>query len=145
MKDRKLSWAINEDGKKVFIDDIKEHELKQKFNCPHCFGEVIPKRGNIKVWHFSHKGEECDFVKNPNIKHKDSSQATSLSSFMTKSTTIDNFEFEDSDIFTCAICKKEENKENGKEWSMKVWICQNCFLHLTDEDMKQLQELESKF
>lgn len=145
MRDRKLSWAINEAGKKVFIEDLKDDELKQKFNCPHCYAPVIPKRGEKKIWHFAHKGEECEFVKN-NIKTKDdTTKNSSLNAFMAKTTTMDNMEFEDSDIFTCAICTKEDNKDNGTEWSKKIWICKNCYLHLSDEDMKKLEELEDKF
>ncbi|MFA6089029.1 MAG: competence protein CoiA family protein [Candidatus Woesearchaeota archaeon] len=147
MRERTLSWAINSTGDKVFIDELKDKDFEAKYNCPHCFCEVIPRRGDKKIWHFSHKGEECEYVKKLKNTKKDTASNSSLSNFMTKGKTIDikDMDFEDSDIFTCVLCKKEENKEKGTEWSKKVWICKNCYLHLSNDEMKKLELIESRY
>jgi ribosomal protein L37AE/L43A len=146
MRERQLSWAIDKEGKKVFIDDLKEEQLSGKFNCPHCFVEVFPKRGDKKVWHFSHKGEECEYVKKLDGKYKDDkSKVTTLSNYMEKTILLDNMQFEQSNDFTCALCRKEEHKDNGMEWSKRIWICRNCYLHMSKKDMETLEELAGKY
>lgn len=144
MRERKLSWAIDSLGKKIFIEDLKKEEQSQKFNCPHCFLEVFPKRGEKKIWHFAHKGEECEYVQRLSKSHDKGTNST-LFDFSKKTVALDNMEFEDSDIFTCALCKKEENKEVGQEWSKRVWICKNCYLHLNSLDMEKLEKIEEKY
>src|SRR3989338_2694187 len=84
MRERRLSWALDTDGNKVFIDDLKGEQLSGSFNCPHCFKDVYPKRGEKKVWHFTHKGEECEFVKGLKDKRRDKATEVSLSAFMDK-------------------------------------------------------------
>lgn len=71
----------------------------------------------------------------------DRSKLTTLDNFMQKTTTVDNFQFEETDDFTCALCRKEEHKDNGTEWSKKIWICRNCYLHMSKNDMDKLENM----
>lgn len=47
------------------IIDIQETPglNNQQFFCPHCHNEMIPKRGNIRQWHFAHKSDKCSYDK----------------------------------------------------------------------------------
>lgn len=35
----------------------------QQYFCPYCHKEMIPKRGNIRQWHFAHKSDKCSYDK----------------------------------------------------------------------------------
>lgn len=39
-------------GEKVFARDANK---EQKYTCPFCGGETIPKQGEVKIWHYAHK------------------------------------------------------------------------------------------
>ena len=54
-----MIWAVKND-KRV------KATPNQKAICPLCNNEVIPKCGEIKIWHWAHKsGIECDSFKEP--------------------------------------------------------------------------------
>lgn len=54
-----MLFAINKDGKKVFIDNATR---KEEYFCPCCGDKLILKLGEIRVHHFSHPSERicCD-------------------------------------------------------------------------------------
>lgn len=54
-----MYYAINEHGKRVDASEFKENNNKSA-TCPVCGGQVIPKMGELKQWHFAHKKKECD-------------------------------------------------------------------------------------
>ncbi len=35
----------------------------QRYSCPYCKKDMIPKRGNIRQWHFAHKTDKCSYDK----------------------------------------------------------------------------------
>lgn len=45
------------------IVDIKNVDNNQRYFCPHCHGEMIAKRGDIRQWHFAHKTDKCSYDK----------------------------------------------------------------------------------
>jgi hypothetical protein len=50
-----MIYALDESG-----DRIKPWPSKEA-RCPHCKGEVTPKCGSIKAWHWAHRDvEDCD-------------------------------------------------------------------------------------
>ncbi|MCA9383599.1 hypothetical protein KC909_04480 [Candidatus Dojkabacteria bacterium] len=54
----KNPYALNQDTTLIHIGDSKKGE---KYRCPECEYEVIPRKGNIRVPHFSHKADfDCD-------------------------------------------------------------------------------------
>ena len=53
----KIPFGITKYGKIVYIKD-KDFKGKEKYKnlyCYDCGGELVPKMGNIRLWHFSHK------------------------------------------------------------------------------------------
>lgn len=46
-------YALDEQNKLVFIKDAQ----RSQFHCIECSCEMIPRQGNIRVWHFAHKNE----------------------------------------------------------------------------------------
>ena len=76
---RKLFVAKDHEGKKIHIDslhgmDSKDHE---KFFCPYCSREVIPRFGEQKERHFAHKDGSCGVElnsKNKDDKDKNSGE-----------------------------------------------------------------------
>jgi len=61
-----MEWATKNNSKIKAFPGIEA-------NCPLCNGEVIPKCGSIKVWHWAHKiGDDCDSWSEPESQwHKD--------------------------------------------------------------------------
>lgn len=54
-----MFWALNENEKVRAIPNIKAV-------CPICKGQVIPKCGRIKIWHWAHQNNfECDSWSEP--------------------------------------------------------------------------------
>lgn len=60
-----LQYALDQDNNLVSVDDVDR--CKNNYYCPYCQGELIAKKGKIKVHHFAHKSETCNPVKNQNI------------------------------------------------------------------------------
>lgn len=53
-----MYFAIDGNGKRVFIDEVAE---KQKYYCPVCKAPLIIKRGTLIAHHFAHKTTvDCD-------------------------------------------------------------------------------------
>ena len=54
-------YALDSQNRLVNIRDIEEG--KELYFCPYCKGEMIPKRGKIRDWHFAHKclTENCSY------------------------------------------------------------------------------------
>lgn len=54
-------YALDSQNRLVNIRDIEEG--KKLYFCPYCKGEMIPKRGKIRDWHFAHKclTENCSY------------------------------------------------------------------------------------
>ena len=46
-----LLYGLDENGNKVFIDDIKDGQI---CFCPSCNCPLILKRGKVRVHHFAH-------------------------------------------------------------------------------------------
>ena len=53
-----FKYAKNSAGEEVDIDDIDKN-LNEHYTCPHCGGEMIPVKGEIRAYHFRHKGVQC--------------------------------------------------------------------------------------
>ena len=50
--------ALDRDEERVFITDAVKGE---KYYCPICGEEVVPKQGAVMSWHFAHKSKRnCD-------------------------------------------------------------------------------------
>jgi len=49
-----IAWALNGSRTFVHIDDTAESE---KWICPACGSEVIPRKGEVNAHHFSHKAD----------------------------------------------------------------------------------------
>ncbi|WP_252251367.1 competence protein CoiA family protein [Clostridium sp. VAP52] len=74
-----LWFAKDIDGRIITIDKINENNKHEKYTCPICGSEVIPKTGEIMSWHFAHKNaNECSneaqihfWIKNELLKRGD--------------------------------------------------------------------------
>lgn len=55
-------FALDKDGNIINIQNVEGFK-KQKYYCPYCQGEMIPKCGNIRQWHFAHKSDKCSYDK----------------------------------------------------------------------------------
>ncbi len=57
----KQHYALDSQNKLIHIRDVGEN--KDIYFCPNCKGEMIPKRGTIRDWHFAHKltTENCSY------------------------------------------------------------------------------------
>lgn len=60
-----LQYALDRDDNLVSIHDVKRG--KSEIRCPYCQGELMAKKGKVKVHHFAHLEETCNSVKNKNI------------------------------------------------------------------------------
>lgn len=133
---RKLTVALTEKGERVHIDNFSKDTYDGALFCPHCKMEIIPKQGDNKIWHFAHKGMDCDFG---NLKTEDKeTHNDSLGAFMTKTTTLDNYKFAKATKFLCPICNETYPVIEGKEWSKEEYLCKKCFMHITPEQTKIL-------
>lgn len=54
----KLPFAIDIEGKLVEIKDVVSG-LACNCICPHCKAKLIARKGDLKIHHFAHKGDEC--------------------------------------------------------------------------------------
>lgn len=127
MKKRQLFTAMDSLGNKVMIDAI-DKESKGIYFCPYCKKEVVAKLGDRKVWHFSHKGEVCEYL---NLKSSDGSSDSKLDFSGVGSVDIDSIEIgTDSKDFLCVQCKKRFNKDSGHKWKGNEYICKGCFLRM---------------
>ncbi len=61
MNEKKVQYkyALNEQGDLVSIHDAQKG--KNKFICPECHGEMIPRKGDHNAYHFAHKTTECKY------------------------------------------------------------------------------------
>ncbi|MBR5973499.1 MAG: hypothetical protein IK017_12730 [Paludibacteraceae bacterium] len=59
----KYQWALNEDGKVIFIENISEDNRRQNnFYCPNCNCLMIPVLGMKRQHHFRHDGKDhCSY------------------------------------------------------------------------------------
>jgi hypothetical protein len=54
-----LWFAKKEDGEIITINEVDKSQC-EKYYCPLCKGEVVPKQGEINSWHFAHEDKsEC--------------------------------------------------------------------------------------
>lgn len=60
-----LEYGVNEEQKLISISEVKRGKTTLK--CPYCQGELIAKKGKIKVHHFAHAGETCEPSQNKNL------------------------------------------------------------------------------
>lgn len=49
-----LYFANDKDGKFITINEVNKEDKSQKYYCPLCGSELIPKMGSIQSWHFAH-------------------------------------------------------------------------------------------
>ena len=52
--------ALDSNGNLIHINKTNKVNC-QKYFCPSCNHEMIAKRGDIRKWHFAHKGECCSY------------------------------------------------------------------------------------
>src|SRR3989338_10739336 len=132
---RKLFYAKDKSGTIALIDRLKPGLLDNKFFCPHCSEEVIPKMGDFNVWHFAHKGRVCDALieKKPQIEEK---YEKKLFDYTDKFTTVIDSKFGPSKKFICKLCKKTYYKDDGIKWDESFFICKNCYLGMDKSDME---------
>lgn len=55
-----LQYAITGEGELVSIDQVPRGKIAAR--CPYCGGELLAKKGNVKIHHFAHAGETCAAV-----------------------------------------------------------------------------------
>ena len=131
IKKRQLFQAINKNGKTVLIDKIKNTEEQTKSNkyfCPYCKHEVIPKTGEKKVWHFAHKDEICEYL---NIKKTDKLNNQKLDFSKEKTISLSELNIgDDCEDFLCNKCKERFRKEIGIKWDGNTYLCKDCFAKL---------------
>ncbi|ACB54267.1 hypothetical protein cce_4921 [Crocosphaera subtropica ATCC 51142] len=60
-----LEYGLNEAQNLISISEVTRGKTALK--CPYCQGELIAKKGKIKVHHFAHAGETCEPSQNQNI------------------------------------------------------------------------------
>lgn len=61
-----MQYANNKNGEKI------EATPQVEAYCPGCSSKLIPKCGSVNIWHFAHKGEDCDPWYEPETKwHRD--------------------------------------------------------------------------
>jgi predicted RNA-binding Zn-ribbon protein involved in translation (DUF1610 family) len=124
MKKRQLFVALDKDGRKVLVDDI-DKQSTDKFCCPYCKREVIPKQGEKNVWHFAHKEEVCEYL---NIKSSDGLADAKLDFSSSPTRSMEGIELgSDSTQFLCVKCKKRFAKAGGIKWQGNEYVCRECF------------------
>lgn len=139
---RKLTTAINKNNERIHIDSYNREDSEDKFFCPYCKEEVIPKQGNNKVWHFSHKGKSCNLK---SIKENEKkSKEISLNDYMSKTINTSQYNFSKSNKFLCPFCHDTHLFENGVNWSGQEYICKKCFTTLTPEQVRCLMQRNQK-
>lgn len=68
------------------------------------------------------------------------SKETMLSSFVTKTTTMDTlFANALEEGFKCVRCKRYAKREAGILWEGEVFLCRVCYLGLTNEELRQFK------
>jgi len=133
---RKLTVALTENGKRIHIDNLNSRQNHEDLFCPYCKMELIPKQGNNKVWHFAHKGIECDWN---NLRSEDkTTKNISLNNFAKATTNLDNYKFAKATKFICPICNNTHSLKEGHEWSKDEFICKRCYLNITPKQTKML-------
>ncbi len=62
IKQLKYPFAINEDGKPIYIDNVSQENRRSfRFHCYGCGKELVPVLGDIREHHFRHKEDtRCD-------------------------------------------------------------------------------------
>lgn len=55
-----LQYAVTDTGELVSIDQVPRGKIEAR--CPYCGGELLAKKGNIKIHHFAHAGDTCAAV-----------------------------------------------------------------------------------
>lgn len=53
-----MMWGMTHDGRRLARPNTKA-------NCPVCNGDLIPKCGELKSWHWAHKTKDCDHWSEP--------------------------------------------------------------------------------
>jgi hypothetical protein len=128
---RKLFFAKDKEDNVVIIDRLKPGIINNKFSCPHCNEEVIPKMGDTNIWHFAHKGKVCDAL----IDNKpDETPSKNLFEFTDKYTDKIDIKLGNSKNFLCKVCKRTFSKESGIRWDDNDYICKECYLSMDKSD-----------
>ncbi len=137
IKKRQLYIAIDSKSNRVKIEDVDrvdcdvdgdngEVNRSEKYFCPYCKQEVIPKMGNKKVWHFCHKGEVCEYL---NIKKRDKLIDAELDFSDTRGALLSELDIgSDCEDFMCVECKGRFSKKGGIRWKDNEYICRECFM-----------------
>ena len=60
-----LQYAVTDTGELVAVDHVPRGKIAAR--CPYCGGELLAKKGNIKVHHFAHAGETCAAVERTDV------------------------------------------------------------------------------
>jgi competence CoiA-like predicted nuclease len=50
-----LTFKAILEGKRFLAKDLNKQDRKKPFTCSICGGQLIPRMGDIKIWHFAHK------------------------------------------------------------------------------------------
>lgn len=57
----KVPFAYTADGKEIHCSVPKTEYENEMLICKHCNSQLVPKQGNILIWHFAHATDhECD-------------------------------------------------------------------------------------
>ena len=141
---RKLFIAKNSKGDKINIDDIgqdnmpittgqncigshaeadKEHD---RFYCPYCNKEVIPRLGSLKEKHFAHKDGFCG-VELDSYSGKANAKTTTLSEFSgLEEDPFSRKKLSAGSLVRCSICKDNLRFENAIRIDEDKFICKRC-------------------
>ena len=63
------SYALDAEGRRRNINDL---DAPKPFQCGDCEGEMVPKRGTVRAWHYAHKAQVvCEPKRDPdNALHR---------------------------------------------------------------------------
>ena len=134
---RKLTSAVDENGKAYHIDSFSNKDKKQKLFCPYCKLEVVARMGKEKVWHFAHIHGECQDIK---VVQKNQNDHP-LTEFFTR--TISSKDYKphiNPDFFTCIICNNSMRIESGIKINDGRYICKDCYKTADIDTINKLPE-----
>lgn len=142
MGQRKLFYAKTKDNSIVHIDYI-EKDVKEDLLCPFCNEKVIPRQGEMNIWHFAHSGDPCS--------HSYDNLEPDMRRLITENEMLDRFAEgkksfsvsqievpQDSKEFQCPLCFEIGSKSYGMKWKGNLYICKECYSNLSGEVPEKL-------
>jgi ribosomal protein L37AE/L43A len=132
---RKLFYAKTTDEVVLHIDSI-DKELNEELFCPFCKEKVIPKQGDMKIWHFAHAGNPCShsYDKLDSEMKRMMTDNKLVSDFVNTSFSVSKLEVpQDCKEFQCTLCFRIGNKDYGVAWKNNLYLCKTCFADLNGE------------